>query len=117
MTRPFFEQVYKLVRRIPRGQVATYGQVARFLGNPRAARTVGWALHSIPEGSDVPWHRVLNTHGTISFRARSQAATLQRTLLEEEGVVFDDSGRISLDVYGWAGLSPAECHQLFQAGP
>ena len=117
MVTPFFEQVYKVVRRVPRGQVATYGQVAHLLGTPRAARTVGWALASIPKGSDVPWHRVINSRGFISLGQSSQAAALQRSLLEEEGVVFDHSGHIPLDRYGWAGLSPAERHQLLEGEP
>jgi methylated-DNA-protein-cysteine methyltransferase-like protein len=117
VTTSFFEQVYEVVRRIPRGQVATYGQVARLLGTPRAARTVGWALHSIPKGNDVPWHRVLNARGGISLGARGQAAALQQSLLEDEGIVFDDSGRIDLDKYGWPGLSPTERYRLLERGP
>ncbi|MFB0536550.1 MAG: MGMT family protein, partial [Anaerolineae bacterium] len=56
----FFSRVYRLVSMIPRGKVASYGQIARMLGSPRGARTVGWALHGLPEGTDVPWHRVIN---------------------------------------------------------
>jgi len=112
-----FEQIYEVVRRIPPGRVATYGQIARLLGMPRAARTVGWALHTLPEGIDVPWQRVINARGTISFDPDSPGAVIQRALLEEEGVVFDEKGRIDLDVYGWAGLDLAERQQLLERDP
>jgi methylated-DNA-protein-cysteine methyltransferase-like protein len=108
----FFEQVYELVRRIPPGKVATYGQVARILGKPRGARTVGWALHSIPEGSDVPWQRVINARGIITLDAHGPGGAIQRALLEAEGIMFDEQGRIDLEVYGWAGLDLAERDQL-----
>lgn len=114
---PFFEQVYQVVRCIPPGRVATYGQIARLLGVPHAARTVGWALHSLPDAGDVPWQRVLNARGTISFGAGSPGAALQRALLEEEGVVFDERGRVDLAVCGWAGLDLAERDQLLNLAP
>lgn len=104
----FFAQVYKVVCRIPPGKVATYGQIARILGQPRSARTVGWALRSMPEGSGVPWQRVVNAKGTISFRPESPGAAIQQVLLEEEGVVFDQEGRIDLKTFGWEGLDLAE---------
>ncbi|MEE9617532.1 MAG: MGMT family protein, partial [Anaerolineae bacterium] len=66
----FFERVYRLVRQVPPGKVTSYGALARMLGRPRAARTIGWALHSLPEGSDVPWHRVINSQGCISISRR-----------------------------------------------
>jgi methylated-DNA-protein-cysteine methyltransferase-like protein len=106
----FFELVYEVVRRIPPGQVATYGQIARLLGMPHAARTVGWALRGLPEGLDVPWQRVINARGTFSLDAHG--AAVQRALLEEEGVVFDAQGRVDLGCYGWAGLDLAERDQL-----
>jgi methylated-DNA-protein-cysteine methyltransferase-like protein len=112
MTNSFFDQVYQLVRRVPPGRVATYGQIARLLGNPRAARTVGWALHSLPEGSDVPWQRVINAQGTVSLDARGPGGALQRALLEAEGVCFDEHGHIDLGVYGWTGLDVAERDQV-----
>ncbi len=108
----FFEQVYRVVRAIPPGRVATYGQIARLVGVPRAARTVGWALHSIPQASDVPWQRVINAQGTISLDARGLGGALQRALLEEEGVVFDDRGRVDLKVFGWPGPDLADLDQL-----
>lgn len=108
MANSFFEQVYRVVRRIPPGQVATYGQIARILGAPRAARTVGWALHDVPSGSDVPWQRVVNSRGAISLESRGMGGAVQRALLEEEGVRFDPDGRIDLAAYGWPGPDLAE---------
>jgi methylated-DNA-protein-cysteine methyltransferase-like protein len=101
MTAGFFEQVYRLVRQIPSGRVASYGVIARRLGRPGAARTVGWALHSLPDGCDVPWHRVVNSQGRISAAGREQAADLQRALLEAEGVTFDSNGCIDWARFGW----------------
>jgi methylated-DNA-protein-cysteine methyltransferase-like protein len=94
-----FDQVYALVREIPRGKVASYGQIARWLGWPRGARTVGWALRAL-HTDDVPWHRVVNSQGRVSLRDDDG---LQRALLEAEGVVFDTAGRIDMKVYGWTG--------------
>ncbi len=99
MDNTFFDQVYALVRRIPPGKVATYGQIAALLGNPRGARTVGWAMRACPE--DVPWHRVINSQGRISTGPSRDEIPLQRVLLEAEGVVFDPSGKIDLAVYQW----------------
>jgi methylated-DNA-protein-cysteine methyltransferase-like protein len=117
MTAPFFEQVYRLVRCIPPGRVATYGQIAQMLGQPRAARTVGWALRATPEDRAVPWQRVINAQGKISLGPDRGAAALQRVLLEEEGIHFDDQGRIDLDRYGWWGLDPLEVRQLIESEP
>ena len=112
MADSFFEQVYQVVRCIPPGQVATYGQIARILGKPRGARTVGWALHSLPEGCDVPWQRVINARGIITLDQRGPGGAIQRSLLEAEGVEFDEGGRVDLEVWGWGGLDLAERHQL-----
>jgi methylated-DNA-protein-cysteine methyltransferase-like protein len=107
---PFFRQVYALVRLVPYGKVASYGQIASMLGHPRAARTVGWALASLPEHAEeeVPWQRVINSQGRISIRNLRHAAEEQRLLLEEEGVEFDEAGYLDWERYGWEGLSPAE---------
>ncbi len=96
-----FVQVYALVRRIPRGRVTSYGAVARALGLPRGARTVGWALRACPD--DIPWHRVVNAQGKISWRPTGGAG-LQRALLRREGVRFDHKGRIDLKKFGWRDL-------------
>ncbi len=101
MTRSFFERVYQVVRLIPPGKVATYGQIARMLEAPHAARTVGWAMASSTD-DDVPWQRVVNAQGRISAARRVESG-VQRELLEAEGVVFDKDGRIDLDVYRWEG--------------
>lgn len=97
----FYERVYRVVRQIPAGTVVTYGQVAALLGQPRAARAVGYALRFLPPGADVPWHRVINHQGQISLRYPVDSPFLQRLLLEEEGVLFDAAGRIDLSVYRW----------------
>jgi methylated-DNA-protein-cysteine methyltransferase-like protein len=110
----FFDRVYILAREIPAGSVTTYGAIARMLGNPRAARTVGWALSSLPHGSDVPWHRVINSQGTISNRSGGSGAERQRRLLEDEGIVFDATGRVDMDRFEWAGLPWPETEILFQ---
>ena len=115
MANLFFEQVYTVVRCIPPGKVATYGQIARILGKPRGARTVGWALHSLPEGSDVPWQRVINARGIITLDARGPGGAIQRALLEAEGIEFDENGRIDLEIWGWAGLDLGQRHQLLGA--
>jgi methylated-DNA-protein-cysteine methyltransferase-like protein len=91
-----------MVRRIPRGRVATYGQVAAFAGFARQPRLAGYALHALPHGSDVPWHRVLNARGRVSLPDTDGVASLQRALLEREGVRFD-AGRVDLDRFGWRG--------------
>ena len=101
MSTSLFDEVYRVVAMIPQGRVATYGQIAAHLGNPRAARTVGWALSSLPSGMDVPWHRVINSQGRISGSSQGYRAHEQMALLEEEGIVFDESGRIDLDECGW----------------
>jgi methylated-DNA-protein-cysteine methyltransferase-like protein len=99
MPSDFYTQVYAVVRRVPRGKVVTYGQIARHLGAPQGARAVGWAMHQCP--ADVPWQRVLNARGGISMGAHSLYGSLQRSLLEDEGVVFDPAGHVPLEIYGW----------------
>lgn len=94
-------RVYAVVRRIPHGRVATYGQVAKLAGLGGAARQVGYALSGLPPHSAVPWHRVINAQGTVSMRKRMGPDLEQRLLLEGEGVRFDGGGRVSLDDYGW----------------
>jgi len=97
-----YELYYDVVRRVPRGRVATYGTVARVAGMPRRARQVGYALAALRDGTDTPWHRIVNARGEVSRRsAASGFEALQRTLLEAEGIVFDASGRIDLDRFGW----------------
>lgn len=94
------EDIWEIVRRIPRGRVSTYGRVARLAGLVRRARFVGYALHNIPPGLPVPWHRVVNARGMISFAEGSRNYARQRELLEREGVRFVD-GRVDLGRVGW----------------
>jgi methylated-DNA-protein-cysteine methyltransferase-like protein len=96
-----YRRIYAVVRRIPRGRVATYGQVARLAGLPGQARQVGYALHALPEGSGVPWHRVINARGEVSPRSAPGFDDLQRQCLEREGVAFDAGGRVSHGRHGW----------------
>jgi len=100
----FFERVYRVVRQVPPGKVTSYGAVARMLEHPHAARTVGWALHSLPEGSDVPWHRVIDSRGRIPAKGREISAGLQRSLLESEGIEFDERDTVDWDRFGWEDL-------------
>ena len=97
--RTAYQRIYAVVRRIPRGRVATYGQVAELAGLEGRARQVGYALHNSPPG--LPWHRVINAQGTISARASSDWGELQRHLLEAEGVEFDRTGRVDLKRFRW----------------
>jgi methylated-DNA-protein-cysteine methyltransferase related protein len=97
-----YRRIYLVVSRIPRGRVATYGQVARLAGRPGQARLVGYALSALDHGSRVPWHRVVNAEGRISPRRDgSPAATVQRLLLAREHVRFDAGHRIRLDLFRW----------------
>lgn len=91
-------RIENAVRRIPRGRVATYASIARAAGLPGHARQVGYALAALEPDSTVPWHRVVNARGEISARSTDRTVeTLQRTLLEAEGIEFDARGRIDLD--------------------
>lgn len=100
-----YQAIYSAVRRIPRGRVASYGQVADEAGLTNAARQVGYALHALPTGSTVPWHRVLNAQGAISLR--DHHALTQRMMLAREGVRFDARGRADLARFGWKPRRPA----------
>ena len=100
--REFDRAVYRLVSQIPRGRVATYGQIAAFLGYPRAARAVGYAMKRCPQESGVPWHRVLNARGGISLRANISGMVTQRILLEREGITLR-RGRVDLRRFRWDG--------------
>ena len=96
-----YQQIYAVVQEIPMGRVATYGQVAAVAGLAGHARQVGYALHSLPEGTDVPWHRVINARGEVSPRSEGGWEHYQRHLLEEEGVCFNDTGRVDLKRFRW----------------
>jgi methylated-DNA-protein-cysteine methyltransferase-like protein len=102
-----YARIYAVVRRIPRGRVATYGQVAELAGLGGHARQVGYALHALPAGESgegaarVPWQRVVNARGEVSARAEPGWERVQRQLLEAEGVRFDGRGRVDLGAFGW----------------
>lgn len=91
-----YERIWSVVRKVPKGTVATYGQIAELAGLEGHARQVGYALHNLPARSDVPWHRVVNAKGEISPRSAGDSHELQKMLLEAEGIEFDARGRIDL---------------------
>lgn len=101
MENGFFAKVYEVVRQIPLGKVATYGQIARLVGNPRASRQVGWALHVNPEPYVIPCHRVVNREGKLSGAFAFGGIEAQRYLLLNEGVQFVDDETVDLTTYGW----------------
>jgi methylated-DNA-protein-cysteine methyltransferase-like protein len=101
-----YARIYAVVRRIPRGRVATYGQVAALAGLPHAPRVAGYALHALGEGTPVPWHRVVAAGGRLTLgRLSPDGAITQRLRLEKEGVRFDGRGCVDLERHRWsAGL-------------
>jgi methylated-DNA-protein-cysteine methyltransferase-like protein len=117
----FYEQVYAIVRRIPRGKVTSYGRIAQMLGRPRAARAVGYALNALkdrepePAGEPVPWQRVINSQGRISIVNREHSAYQQAELLRAEGVVVSQDLKVNLDFYLWVGLHWLEIDDILNA--
>ena len=95
-----YELIWDTVRLVPKGNVATYGQIAYEAGFPKQPRMVGYALHALRPGSGVPWHRVINAQGRISFAKGSAAYKKQRRLLKAEGVMFHGE-TVDLEKYGW----------------
>lgn len=100
-TSDSYSRIYAVVGQIPKGFVATYGQVAALAGLPGHARQVGYALHALPKGHDVPWQRVINARGEVSLRSEAGYEHYQKHLLEEEGVTFDLRGRVDFKLYRW----------------
>ncbi|MFH2055427.1 MAG: MGMT family protein [bacterium] len=100
MTADFTTLVKRALRRIPKGRVATYGQISELAGSPRAARQVVRILHSSSERDNLPWHRVINREGKIALK-RGQGFELQQALLEAEGIFVEASGRIDLTRFQW----------------
>ena len=97
-----YDRIYRVIKNVPRGRVTTYGTVARLAGLDGQARLVGYALHALPTGSTVPWHRVINAQGKLSLeRDGASTGLTQRLTLEREGVRVDAAGRVSLERYGW----------------
>ncbi len=107
----FYEAVYRLVVRIPRGRVMTYGQIAAILGSPRAARAVGYAMRACPDG--LPWQRVINGKGQISGRSEVERPIVQRLLLEKEGVRFDRTETCDLGRLQW---EPKDAERFYYEG-
>lgn len=110
---PYHARVWEIVRQIPEGAVSTYGQIASMIPAPAGVppeqyarlspRWVGSAMRHLPPGSDVPWHRVINSQGKISLPRGSASADVQRGRLEMEGVEFDEAGRVDFNRCGWGG--------------
>ncbi|MFS0575656.1 MGMT family protein [Sporosarcina sp. 179-K 3D1 HS] len=106
---PFTERVLRIIKEIPAGYVMTYGQVAASAGNPRGARQVARILHSMSAKHELPWHRIINAQGGISFPEDAEAkGARQRDLLEVEGVQFTSNGKVDLAVYRWFPLDAEE---------
>ncbi|MHB1355235.1 MAG: MGMT family protein [Anaerolineae bacterium] len=102
MSATFYQQVYTAVALIPSGRVVSYAQIALYLGAPRSARVVGWAMRHC--SGDLPWHRVVNARGRISAVVSSERFIIQSELLRAEGITVDVDGTIDLDQYGWNGI-------------
>lgn len=104
MSAELNEMIWQVLASIPKGKVATYGQIAKLCGYPGYARYVGFTLKQLPHGTALPWHRVINSKGRISFPLGSDAYRLQRRRLEQDGVVFEGE-KIRLKRYQWDGIS------------
>lgn len=96
-----FDKIYEVVRKIPKGCVATYGQIAALAGNPRWARVVGYALHVNPEPGIIPCHRVVNREGRTTPAFAFGGEDIQKKLLEDEGITFERDGSVNLDKFIW----------------
>ena len=105
MTTPFTQRIIETIRAIPEGNVSTYGRVAALAGNRRGARQVARVLHSSSRRENLPWHRVVNRDGRISLD-KLQGYDEQKRLLMAEGVRFDETDRIDLDLFGWSPMEP-----------
>jgi len=98
---PFSQRVKNIIKEIPRGKVATYGQIATLVGNPRATRQIVWILHSSTQKDKLPWQRVVNGKGKISLKP-NHGYEIQKELLQKEGVFFDESDTIDFERYLWS---------------
>lgn len=95
----FFETVYENLKKVPKGQIVTYGMLAKMCGNSRMSRQVGWALHVNPDNSTIPCHRVVNKEGYLSGGFAFGGIEVQKQLLEKEGVVVSDDYKVDLEKY------------------
>lgn len=100
MLKGFNERVITAIKSIPRGHIATYGQIAQYVGNPGASRQVAYILHASSHKENLPWHRVINSKGGISLK-KGHGYELQKQLLQDEGVVFDHNDYIDLKRFAW----------------
>lgn len=98
MNSSFSQRVKDIIKKIPTGKIATYGQIATYAGNPRASRQVAWILHSSSRKDNLPWHRVINSKGMISLPL-NHGYELQKELLEKEGIIFDENDKVDFDRY------------------
>ncbi len=96
-----YEMIYVIVKRVPRGRVATYGQIAKLANLSGHARQVGYALNALPTNTRIPWHRVINAKGEISTRNDPKCEHRQHRLLKQEDIAFDERSRIALTRFGW----------------
>jgi methylated-DNA-protein-cysteine methyltransferase-like protein len=96
----FYDRVVKFIKSIPAGKVATYGQIADYAGNPRAAREVAYILHSSSDKEDLPWQRVINSKGQISMKP-GRGYEMQKKMLEDEGVVFEEGDHVDFERFLW----------------
>jgi methylated-DNA-protein-cysteine methyltransferase-like protein len=108
---PKYKNIWDVINGIPKGMVSTYGDIARLAGYPRCARLVGTALRAAPQSLKLPWFRVVNSQGKISFPSGSQKARLQKDYLESEGVVFL-SNTLDLKEYAWKGNLDSELWRM-----
>lgn len=106
-----YQRIYEVVRQVPEGSVASYGQIAKLVDT--SARQVGYAMAALPDGSDVPWQRIVNSKGEISLRSSNDGHNYQRILLEEEGIEFDLKGKIDLGKYAWGKTAEIDSNDLF----
>lgn len=97
----FTKKVLSTIKKIPKGKVATYAQIAKLAGKPQGVRGVVWILHSSSGTNDLPWHRVINAKGRISFAEMSEQWFRQKGLLEKEGVIFTEGDVVDLEIYQW----------------
>ena len=100
MPKSFYQRVIAIIKNIPEGKVATYGQIATYAGNPRAARQVSYILHSSSEKENLPWHRVINSKGSISLKP-GHGYELQKQMLKKEGITFNENDCIDLKRFLW----------------
>ena len=101
MKKKIFDKIYDIVKMIPEGKVATYGQVATYAGNPRLARVVGYALHVNPDPDNIPCYRVVNREGRVSKAFAFGGENMQIILLRSEGINVSDDGIVDLEKYLW----------------